>query len=119
MQIWLKRAYDNPGTKDGIRVLVDRLWPRGVKKEDAQIDVWLKDIAPSDKLRKWYGHDPEKWDEFKRRYFCELNRNEQAVTPLIEIAKKGRVTLVFAAKNERRNNAALVKEYIEGRLRSR
>lgn len=119
MQIWLKRAYEEPGLQDGTRVLVDRLWPRGISKEAANIDVWLKDIAPSDELRKWYGHDPDKWEEFKRRYYCELNtRGNEAVDGLLEMVRKGRVTFVFSAKNERLNNAEALKEYVKGRLTS-
>ena len=120
MQIWLKRAYEKPGRQDGTRVLVDRLWPRGVSKEEAKIDAWLKEIAPSDELRKWYGHDPDRWEEFKRRYYCELNaRRNEAVAKLLEMAWKGRVTFVFGAKNERLNNAEALKEYVRARLISR
>ena len=119
MQIWLKRAYEKPGPQDGTRVLVDRLWPKGISKEEAKIDVWLKDIAPSNELRKWYGHDPDKWEEFKRRYYCELNAHgNEAVAKLLEMTRKGRVTLVFGAKNERLNNAEALKEYIKERLLS-
>ncbi len=119
MQIWMKRAYQKPGVQDGTRVLVDRLWPRGARKDKAKIDLWLKDIAPSDKLRKWFGHDPEKWDEFKRRYYCELNsRGREAVEKLGDIARKGRVTLVFSAKNEQFNNAVALKKYLEEKLAS-
>ena len=119
MQIRLKRAYEKPGPQDGTRVLVDRLWPRGISKDEAGIDVWLKEIAPSNGLRKWFGHDPDKWEEFKRRYYCELNTHgNEAVTKLAEIARKGRVTLVFAAKNESFNNAQALKEYVIGRFAS-
>lgn len=113
MQIWLKRAYDQPGPQDGTRVLVDRLWPRGVKKKDAHIDVWLKDIAPSDDLRKWFGHDPDKWDEFKKRYAGELKANEDAVKELRDLVEQGRVTLIYGAKDERYNNAVVLKQYME------
>jgi uncharacterized protein YeaO (DUF488 family) len=119
VQIWLKRAYEKPGPQDGTRFLVDRLWPRGVSKDEADIDLWFKEIAPSDKLRKWFGHDADKWEEFKRRYFCELNTHgNEAVRKLGEIAKKGRVTFVFAARNERLNNAVALKEYLIGRFAS-
>lgn len=114
MQIWLKRVYEEPGPRDGTRVLVDRLWPRGVSKAKAAIDLWLKEIAPSEDLRKWFGHDPEKWENFKIRYFCELNTvGKKAVTELRRIAAGGRITLVFAAKDERFNNAVVLKEYLE------
>jgi len=109
----VKRAYEKPGPQDGTRILLDLLWPRGISKYEAGIDVWLKKIAPSDELRKWFGHDPDKWEEFKRRYYCELNtRGNEAVTKLVGMAEKERVTLVFAAKNERLNNAEALKEYL-------
>lgn len=114
MQIWLKRAYEPPGPQDGTRVLVDRLWPRGVSKEEAQIDLWLKQIAPSDSLRKWFNHDPNKWEPFKERYYQELKADKpEQVRDLADIAGQGRVTLVFGAKDERLNNAAALKEYLE------
>jgi uncharacterized protein YeaO (DUF488 family) len=117
MQIWLKRAYEDPGPQDGTRVLVDRLWPRGVSKDEADIDLWLKEIAPSDTLRKWFGHDPGKWEAFKKRYYRELDEpGNRATNKLAEIVREGRVTLVFSAKNERRNNAAALKEYMEERF---
>ena len=113
MQIRLKRAYEKAEPMDGTRVLVDRLWPRGVKKEDARIDVWLKDIAPSDDLRKWFGHDPDKWDTFKKRYIGELEENEEAIKMLREILERGRVTLIYGAKDEQHNNAVVLKQYLE------
>jgi uncharacterized protein YeaO (DUF488 family) len=117
MQIWLKRAYEEPGPQDGTRVLVDRLWPRGVSKDQADIDLWLKEVAPSDRLRKWFGHDPGKWKAFKKRYYRELDDPDNGATnKLAEMARQGRVTLVFSAKNERRNNAAALKEYMEDRF---
>ena len=120
MQIWLKRAYDKPEPMDGTRVLVDRLWPRGLKKEDARLNVWLKEIAPSDDLRKWFGHDTDKWDEFKKRYAGELKGNEEAVKKLREIIEGGRVTLIYGAKDEQHNNAVVLKQYMEeGSIRSR
>ena len=108
--IKVKRVYDPLEKDDGIRILVDRLWPRGVKKD--QVDVWLKDIAPSDELRKWYNHDPNKWEEFKRRYFEELSRNPK-VEILLQLIKKGNnVTLLYASKYPY-NNALALKEYLE------
>ncbi len=117
MQIWLKRAYDPPGSQDGTRILVDRLWPRGVSKQKAKIDLWLKEIAPSDSLRKWFNHDPDKWEGFKEKYYRELtsDQNEQ-MAKLKSTAEKGRVTLVFGAKDERFNNAVALKEYLEENL---
>jgi len=115
MQIWLKRAYEEPGSQDGFRVLVDRLWPRGVSREEAKIDLWLKEIAPSDALRKWFGHDPAKWDEFRRRYAAELDARPQAVAELRERLARGPLTLVFAARETAHNNAVALKGYLEGR----
>ncbi len=115
MSIHIKRVYVAPAKEDGFRVLVDHLWPRGVKKEAAAIDEWLKAIAPSTELRKWFGHDPEKWEEFKRRYFSELDENRETVAQLAKKAKTEKVTLVFSAKEERFNNAVALKEYLENR----
>ncbi len=113
MQVRLKRAYEEPSKQDGTRVLVDRVWPRGLKKEDAHIDHWLRDIAPSTELRKWFGHDPDKWWQFRQRYFRELSRNHPAVDEIRHLADKGRVTLVFSARDERHNNAVALKEYLQ------
>jgi uncharacterized protein YeaO (DUF488 family) len=113
MAIRLKRAYEKPSRNDGKRVLVDRLWPRGVSKQEAKVDLWLKEIAPSSELRKWFRHEPEKWGEFKKRYFRELEKNPQALERLNEITGKGNVTLVFAATDEQHNNAVALKEYID------
>lgn len=115
MQIQLKRAYEPPGEQDGCRVLVDRLWPRGVSREKMQIDLWLKEIAPSDALRKQFHHDPERWEEFKRRYFAELDGKSEAVQELLKKAAGGRITLIYGSREERRNNAAALKEYLERR----
>ena len=112
MQIWLKRAYERPGDKDGTRILVDRIWPRGVSKEDLQLDTWLKEIAPSEGLRKWFDHDPKRWDEFKRRYFAELDNRQEAMEELLSKVRNGRVTLIFAAHDEEHNNAVALKEYL-------
>jgi uncharacterized protein YeaO (DUF488 family) len=117
MQIKLKRAYERPGFEDGTRVLVDRLWPRGVGKDEADIDIWLKEIAPSDKLRKWFGHEPGKWEAFKGSYFRELDdAGSEAAARLMKLAGQERITLVFAAKDKRLNNAAALKEYLEDRF---
>lgn len=116
MQIWLKRAYERPGPQDGTRVLVDRVWPRGLSKADAGIDLWLKEVVPSSALRKWFNHDPDKWEAFKRRYFRELDtRAGEAVKRLSDLAEKGRVTLVFASKNENLNNASALKAYLKAK----
>lgn len=111
--IKIKRAYEVPEENDGYRVLVDRLWPRGVSKEGLKIDQWMKDIAPSDELRKWFGHEAEKWDEFKRRYFDELEGEKELLEELKNHIEKSQVTLVYAAKDELHNNAAALKEYLE------
>jgi uncharacterized protein YeaO (DUF488 family) len=112
MKVRLKRVYE-PASKDGgCRVLVDRIWPRGVRKEEAQIDVWLKEVAPSTALRKWFGHEPARWEEFEKRYFAELNAHPQDVEELVRLAKRGLVTLVYGAKDETHNNAVALKEYL-------
>lgn len=113
MKIKLKRAYERPAKSDGKRILVERLWPRGVTKEAAALDEWLKEIAPSPELRKWYGHDPEKWPEFQKRYLKELAANAEEVARLRALCDKGVVTFVYAAKDEERNSAAVLKRYLE------
>jgi len=110
----LKRVYDPYAKADGMRVLVDRLWPRGMKKEEAGVDLWLKEIAPSDALRKWFSHEPAKWQEFKKRYRKELEDRQDMIEDLRKEAQKGTVTLLFAAKDSERNNAVALKEVIEG-----
>jgi uncharacterized protein YeaO (DUF488 family) len=117
MQIFLKRTYEDPGDDDGFRVLVDRVWPRGIKKGDLRLDDWLKEIAPSTELRKWFGHDPAKWDEFKHRYFLELAEHKELLADLVSKAKVGRLTLVYSAKDERHNNAVALKAYLESRTK--
>lgn len=115
MAIRLKRAYEQPAAGDGVRVLVDRIWPRGVTKENLKVDLWLKEVAPSTELRKWFGHDPKKWDEFRKRYFKELDSHPEEVRLLREKMRRGEVTLVFGSKEERFNNAEAIKEYLETR----
>lgn len=112
--IKIKRIYDPVSEDDGERILVDRLWPRGLKKEVAKIDEWMKDIAPSDGLRKWFSHDPSKWNEFRKRYKKELSQKADLLDRIKAAAKKGNVTLLFAAKDIERNNAMALKELIEG-----
>jgi uncharacterized protein YeaO (DUF488 family) len=111
----LKRAYEEPSDEDGLRVLVERLWPRGLTKERAAIDLWLKEIAPSAELRKWYGHDPAKWAEFQKRYRAELQANAEAVKQLKQKGKGSTVTLVYAARDEEHNSALVLKMLLEGR----
>ncbi len=108
----IKRVYEEPSRDDGMRILVDRLWPRGLTKEKASIDLWLKEIAPSTGLRKWFGHDPDKWKEFIKRYHQELRNNKEQVSLLKEKIKKGTVTLVYGAKDEKHNEALVLKEWL-------
>ena len=114
--IRLKRAYDEPSKQDGLRILVERLWPRGVSKEKAAVDLWLKDLSPSTELRKWYGHDPEKWDEFRKRYWSELGEKGDLLMLLKHRTTEGTVTFVFAASDVERNSAVALKEYLEKKL---
>lgn len=111
-EIGLKRAYEAPSPDDGVRILVERLWPRGVKKSDAAIDHWAKDVSPSPELRKWFGHLPERWDEFCRRYTVELEQNTEAVSDLRGLCARGRVTFVFAARDLNRNSAVLLRKFL-------
>ncbi len=111
-----RRVY-KPPEDDSYRILVDRLWPRGLSKEKAQIDLWLKDIGPSNELRKWFGHDPQKWDEFKNRFFQELDQKRELVDQIVEKAKEQDVVLLFGAKDEEHNNAVALKEYIDNLIR--
>ena len=110
MSIRIKRVYEQPSHEDGKRILVDRLWPRGLSKKQASVDLWLKDIAPSTELRKWFDHDPSKWTEFKQRYLHELKNNSEAVQVLKDELKKGQVTLVYGAKDEEHNDALVLQE---------
>ena len=112
--IKIEGIYDNPrGNNSNFRILVDRLWPRGLSKDKVKIDLWEKDIAPSNSLRKWFGHDEKKWDEFKRRYFKELDRKNESVNTVLNKAKEGPITLLYGSKEERFNNAVAFKEYLE------
>ena len=113
--IRLKRAYEEPGGRDGLRILVERLWPRGVSKERAAIGLWLKDLAPSTELRKWFGHDPEKWDAFRKRYRAELGRMGDLLVLLKHRTTEGPVTFVYAAHDERHNSAVVLKGFLEQR----
>ena len=109
----VKRVYEAPETSDGARFLVERLWPRGMKKESLHTDGWLKEVAPSGALRRWFGHDPVKWNEFKGRYFAELGKKPEALSPLLAAAGKGNVTLLYSAHDVVHNNALALKEYLE------
>lgn len=114
--IKLRRAYDEPQAADGRRYLVDRLWPRGVKKTVLQLDDWVKDVAPSTDLRHWFGHDPARWDEFQECYRRELDDNPDAWQPLLEAARTGTITLVYAARDREHNEAVTLKSYLEEHL---
>lgn len=116
MEIRTKRIYEDPGAADGIRVLVDRLWPRGVSKDAAAVDYWARSVAPSTELRVWYGHDPARWVEFRERYFAELAANPEGVAELVSRIGGGTVTLVFSSKEEELNNASALREYLEQML---
>jgi uncharacterized protein YeaO (DUF488 family) len=115
--IIVKRVYLPSSTEDGQRFLVDRLWPRGIKKEDLLMQAWIKEVAPSNELRRWYGHDPDKWCEFNKRYFDELDANPKAWRPLLEAARKGHITLLFSTKELELNNAVSLRAYLEQQLK--
>lgn len=117
--IHLKRAYDPPEASDGARFLVERLWPRGIKKTSLPIESWLKDAGPSTELRKWFSHDPAKWDEFRRRYFEELAANPDAWEPVLQAARRGTVTLIYSSHDTEHNNAVALQEFLNKRLRGR
>ena len=108
----LKRAYEPPAADDGTRILIDRLWPRGITKERAAIDQWMKDISPSTELRKWFGHDPARWDEFRRRYALEVRQNADLIDQLRSFARQGAITLVYSARDEKHNDAVELRELI-------
>jgi uncharacterized protein YeaO (DUF488 family) len=115
--IRIKRAYDAAEAGDGRRFLVDRLWPRGVRKEALPLDGWLKDVAPGDELRRWFGHDPDRWPEFQRRYRAELDANADGWRPLLQAARAGDVTLVYGARDTDHNNAVVLRDYLTERLK--
>lgn len=108
----LKRVYDPASPEDGRRFLVERLWPRGVRKDSVHLDGWLKDVAPSAELRQWFGHDPKRWQAFRKRYEAELTKNPQAWEPILEAARQGTVTLVFSSRDSDHNNAVALRDYL-------
>ncbi|GAA4332978.1 DUF488 domain-containing protein [Pigmentiphaga soli] len=112
MDLRLKRAYEPAGPDDGVRILVDRLWPRGLSKAKAALDDWMKDIAPSTELRQWFGHDPERWTEFQRRYRAELRQHAEQLERIRALAKAGTVTLVYGARDEAHNDAVVLKKVL-------
>ncbi|WP_373651701.1 DUF488 domain-containing protein [Schlesneria sp. DSM 10557] len=111
--IFLKRVYDEPSSQDGTRILVERLWPRGVSKEKGAIDLWLKEIAPTTELRKWFGHDPAKWDEFRQRYWAELRHNQAPLETLRAKSAEGAVTLVYSSHDQEHNSAIALRDFLE------
>ena len=115
--IKIKRIYEAPAAGDGFRVLVDRLWPRGLSKEKAKVDLWLREISPSNELRQWYGHDPEKWAEFKRKYREEIEGKKPELDLLRQKARGGTITFLFSSKEEKLNNAAALKEFFETKFK--
>jgi uncharacterized protein YeaO (DUF488 family) len=115
----LKRAYDHPTQEDGVRILIDRLWPRGVTKARAAIDRWAKDIAPSTALRKWFGHDPARWQEFRSRYAAEVRGHPEELRKLRALARRGRLTLVYSAHDEIHNDAVVLRDFLLGRGENR
>jgi len=108
----LKRAYETPSTEDGIRVLVDRLWPRGVKRSDAAIDHWFRELSPSTELRKWFGHDPDRWEEFRRRFEVELRQHADQLNGLRDLAHHSKITLIYAAHDELHNDAVVLRDVL-------
>lgn len=108
----LKRAYDDPVAADGMRILVDRLWPRGVKKEAAAIDLWVKDLAPSTELRKWFGHDPARWTEFRRRFTAEIRQHAEVIDKIRQLARRGTITLIYAARDQEQNEAIIIRDIL-------
>lgn len=113
-RIQLKRAYEAPAASDGKRVLIDRLWPRGVRKEDAALDLWLKELGPSTELRQWFGHEPARWDEFQQRYAEELSHKSELLDQLREFAREGVLTLVYSARDEQHNDAVVLRRLLLG-----
>jgi len=115
MNIKMKRVYEEPAASDGSRILVDRLWPRGLTKEKAHVDLWLKEIAPTTELRQWFGHDPEKWQKFRGRYETELRHNGHLIEMLMKKAREGTITLMYGARDEKHNEALVLKQFLERR----
>lgn len=117
--IQLKRVYEPARSTDGTRFLIERLWPRGIRKTSLRLDAWLKEVGPSHELRRWFSHDPKKWDEFRRKYFSELKQNAKAWAPILEAARKGRVTLLFSSHDSEHNNAVALREFLGARMSSK
>ncbi len=116
MTIQVKRVYDPPQADDGARFLVERLWPRGMKKTELTMDGWLKEVAPSTELRQWFGHDPLRWSEFRRRYYAELSQRPEAWEPIVAAARRGNVTLLYSARDEEHNAAVALRDYLKAKI---
>jgi uncharacterized protein YeaO (DUF488 family) len=116
MSIRLKRAYDKPSRSDGVRILVDRLWPRGLTKDQVHVKEWLKDAAPSTQLRQWFKHDPDNWPDFRKQYIHELQQHPDVLEPVRQQARRHTVTLIYSAKDEQHNNAVVIKELLENEV---
>lgn len=114
--IRIERVYEPAEPSDGTWVLIDRLWPRGFSKEQLKFSEWLKEVAPSNELRKWFSHEPQKWEEFKKRYIAELDSNQEAWKPLVKIAQSGNTTLLYSSRDSEHNNAVVLKGYLESKL---
>ncbi len=117
VHVKLKRVYEPVASGDGMRILVDRLWPRGLSKADAAVDRWLKDVAPSTELRRWFGHDPERWEEFRRRYTLELRQHADMLDEIRALARKSTVTLLYGARDEQHNDAVVLRDVLDNRNR--
>lgn len=115
----VKRVYERPSSRDGLRFLVERLWPRGLRKAEVKVDGWVRDVAPSSRLRRWFGHDPSRWVEFQRRYFRELSASRAAWTPLVEAAERHRVTLIYSSHDTKHNNAVALLRFLRPRILAR
>jgi len=114
--IKLKRVYEPASPDDGVRILVERLWPRGIKKDALKLDTWLKEVAPSDGLRRWFGHEPKKWNGFRDRYFAELDANPQTWESVAKAVRRGRVTLIYSSRDTEHNNAVALRNYLEDKM---
>lgn len=114
--VTIKRVYEKPESGDGKRFLVERLWPRGVRKNALKYDAWIKEVGPSHELRRWFGHDPARWEEFRRRYFAELDSKPGVLEPIVKAAAEGQITLLYSSHDTAHNNAVALKEYLEDRL---
>lgn len=116
--IKLKRVYEPVSPDDGMRILVERLWPRGIAKDELEFDTWFREVAPSEALRRWFGHDPRKWNGFRQRYFAELDENPEAWERILKSARRGRVTLIYSSRDREHNNAVALRDYLDHKMRT-